>query len=99
MKTPLFKGANVAIVTPLTENGVNFSKLGELIDFQIENGTNAITICGTTGESATLSHEEHCQVIEYSEEGCRQSSCYCRNWKQRYVLCGRIVAVCSECGS
>ena len=66
MKTPLFKGANVAIVTPLTENGVNFSKLGELIDFQIENGTNAITICGTTGESATLSHEEHCQVIEYS---------------------------------
>ena len=66
MKTPLFKGANVAIVTPLTEAGVNFSKLGELIDFQIENGTNAITVCGTTGESATLSHEEHCKVIEYS---------------------------------
>ncbi len=66
MKTPLFKGANVAIVTPLTEEGVNYSKLGELIDFQIENGTNAITICGTTGESATLSHDEHCKVIEYS---------------------------------
>lgn len=66
MKTPLFKGANVAIVTPLTEEGVNFQKLGELIDFQIENGTNAITVCGTTGESATLSHEEHCKVIEYS---------------------------------
>ena len=66
MKTPLFKGANVAIVTPLTEDGINFPKLGELIDFQIENGTNAITVCGTTGESATLSHEEHCKVIDYS---------------------------------
>ncbi len=66
MKTPIFTGSNVAIVTPLTEAGVNFEKLGELIDFQIENGTNAITVCGTTGESATLSHEEHCKVIEYS---------------------------------
>lgn len=66
MKTPVFTGSNVAIVTPLTEAGVNFEKLGELIDFQIENGTNAITVCGTTGESATLSHDEHCKVIEYS---------------------------------
>ncbi len=66
MKTPIFTGANVAIVTPLTEDGVNFSKLGELIEFQISKGINAITVCGTTGESATLSHEEHCRVIEYS---------------------------------
>ncbi len=66
MKTPVFTGANVAIVTPLTENGVNLEKFGELIEFQIENGIDAITVCGTTGESATLSHEEHCQVIEYS---------------------------------
>ena len=66
MKTPIFTGANVAIVTPLTENGVNLSKLGELIEFQISKGIDAITVCGTTGESATLSHEEHCQVIEYS---------------------------------
>ena len=66
MKTPVFRGANVAIVTPLTEEGVNLSKLGELIEFQIDNGINAITVCGTTGESATLSHEEHCRVIEYS---------------------------------
>lgn len=66
MKTPIFTGANVAIVTPLTDDGVNLSKLGELIEFQINNGINAITVCGTTGESATLSHEEHCQVIEYS---------------------------------
>lgn len=66
MKTPIFTGANVAIVTPLTEDGVNLSKLGELIEFQISKGINAITVCGTTGESATLSHEEHCRVIEYS---------------------------------
>ena len=66
MKTPIFTGANVAIVTPLTENGVNLSKLGDLIEFQIEKGIDAITVCGTTGESATLSHEEHCEVIEYS---------------------------------
>lgn len=66
MKTPIFTGANVAIVTPLTEDGVNLSKLGELIEFQISKGIDAITVCGTTGESATLSHEEHCRVIEYS---------------------------------
>lgn len=66
MKTPVFTGANVAIVTPLTENGVDLSKLGDLIEFQISKGIDAITVCGTTGESATLSHEEHCEVIEYS---------------------------------
>ena len=66
MKIPVFTGANVAIVTPLTEKGVDFEKFGELIEFQIANGINAITVCGTTGESATLSHEEHCEVIEYS---------------------------------
>ena len=66
MKTPVFTGANVAIITPFNENGVDYDRFGKLIDFQIENGINAITVCGTTGESATLSHEEHCKVIEYS---------------------------------
>lgn len=66
MKNPVFTGANVAIVTPLTENGLNLDGLGELIDFQIDNGIDSITVCGTTGESATLNHEEHCRVIEYS---------------------------------
>ncbi|WP_434310979.1 4-hydroxy-tetrahydrodipicolinate synthase [Hominifimenecus sp. rT4P-3] len=62
----LFKGAGVAIVTPFKDNyQVNFEKLGELIDFQIENGTDSIIICGTTGESATLSMEEHKEVIRY----------------------------------
>ncbi|SEQ06702.1 4-hydroxy-tetrahydrodipicolinate synthase [Lachnospiraceae bacterium RM5] len=65
----IFKGAGVAIVTPMKENGeVNFEKLGELIDFQIDNGTDAIIICGTTGESSTLSHEEHLACIKYAVE-------------------------------
>lgn len=65
----IFKGAGVAIVTPFTEdNHVNFQKLGELIDFQIENGTDAIIICGTTGESSTLTHEEHLECIRFAVE-------------------------------
>ena len=62
----IFKGAGVAIVTPFKDNyEVNFEKLGELIDFQINNQTDAIIICGTTGESATLSIEEHKEVVRY----------------------------------
>ena len=54
----IFTGAGVAIVTPMKENGdVNFEKLGEILEEQIAEGTDAIVICGTTGESATLSHE------------------------------------------
>lgn len=64
---PIFKGAGVAIVTPFKENmEVNYDKLGELIDYQIENGTDSIIICGTTGESSTLSHEEHLECIKYA---------------------------------
>jgi 4-hydroxy-tetrahydrodipicolinate synthase len=60
----MFKGAMVAIVTPFKNNKIDEKALRELIDFQIANGTDAIVPCGTTGESATLSHEEHDQVIE-----------------------------------
>ncbi len=61
----IFKGAGVAIVTPFKENGeIDFAKLNELIDFQIDNGTDAIIICGTTGESATMTHEEHLDTIK-----------------------------------
>lgn len=63
----IFKGAGVAIVTPMHEDGkVNYEKLGELIEFQIENGTDAIIICGTTGESSTLTHGEHLKTIKYA---------------------------------
>ena len=65
----IFKGAGVAIVTPFTsDNQVDYKKLGELIDFQVENGTDAIIICGTTGESSTLTHEEHIECIRYAVE-------------------------------
>ena len=60
----IFTGAGVALVTPFKEDGaIDFAKLNELIDFQIENGTDAIIICGTTGESATMTHEEHLDTI------------------------------------
>jgi len=63
----IFKGAGVAIVTPMYESGdVNYDKLGEILDFQINNGTDAIIICGTTGESSTLTHEEHLECIKYT---------------------------------
>ncbi|MDR1821507.1 MAG: 4-hydroxy-tetrahydrodipicolinate synthase [Oscillospiraceae bacterium] len=65
MKTPVFSGSSVAIVTPFTENGVNFKKLEELIDEQVAGGTAAITICGTTGESSTQSLEEHAAVVDH----------------------------------
>lgn len=63
MKNPIFQGASVAIVTPFKDGKVNFPKLDELIDFQIENGIDAITICGTTGESSTLTTEDHLEVV------------------------------------
>lgn len=61
----IFKGAGVAIVTPMNaDESVNYEKLKELLDEQIENGTDAIIICGTTGESACLTVEEHLDVIK-----------------------------------
>ena len=66
---PVFKGSAVAIVTPMKANGeVNYEKLGELIEMQIAGVTDAIVSCGTIGESSTLSHEEHIDVIRYCVE-------------------------------
>lgn len=66
---PIFKGSAVAIVTPMKDNKeVNFDKMGELIEMQIAEGTDAIVICGTTGESSTLSHEEHLDAIRFCVE-------------------------------
>ena len=65
----IFKGAGVAIVTPMYDNEeVNYDKLGELLEEQIARGTDAIIICGTTGEASTLTHEEHLAVIKYAVE-------------------------------
>ena len=61
----IFKGSGVALVTPFDKNGnIDYKALKRLIDFQIENGTDSIIICGTTGESSTLSYEEHNKCIE-----------------------------------
>ncbi len=69
MKKVLFTGSAIAIITPFdAENKINFKKLGEIIDYQIENGTDGIVICGTTGEGSTLDHEEHTEAIRYTVE-------------------------------
>lgn len=69
MSTPIFTGSGVAIVTPMNSDGtVNYDEYGRLIDFQIENGTDAIIAAGTTGESATLTVEEHKQVLSFTAE-------------------------------
>ncbi|NLZ92083.1 MAG: 4-hydroxy-tetrahydrodipicolinate synthase, partial [Clostridiales bacterium] len=54
----VFTGSGVAIVTPFTEDGIDFQKLGELIDMHVERKTDAIIICGTTGEASTMTEEE-----------------------------------------
>ncbi|MCI8798631.1 4-hydroxy-tetrahydrodipicolinate synthase [Acetatifactor muris] len=62
----IFKGSGVAIVTPMRHNGeVDYERFAKQLEFQIENGTDAIIVCGTTGEASTLSHEEHLEVIRY----------------------------------
>ncbi len=67
MKKRLFSGSGVAIVTPMNADGsVNFEKLTELLEFQVQNGTDAIIVCGTTGESAALSDVEHREVIRHT---------------------------------
>lgn len=67
MKKLVFKGSAVALITPMRSDGsINYDTLGKLIDFQIENGTDAILVCATTGESPVLSHEEHCDIVEYT---------------------------------
>lgn len=65
----IFKGAGVAIVTPMKENyEVNYDKLDEILEDQIAGGTDSIVICGTTGESATLTEEEHMKAIQFTVE-------------------------------
>ena len=62
----IFTGAGVAIVTPMNADGsVNYEKLAELLEFQINNQTDSIIICGTTGEAATLSEQEHIDVVKF----------------------------------
>lgn len=68
MKGPIFTGSGVAIVTPFTNEGTDYNKLLELIEFQIKEGTDAIVICGTTGEASTMYDEEHKAAIKFTVE-------------------------------
>lgn len=67
MKKTVFTGSGVAIVTPFDDNGnIDFETLGKMLDYHVENSTDAIIICGTTGEAACMSHEEHVAAIEFT---------------------------------
>ena len=67
MKNPVFTGAGVAIITPMYEDGsVNFDELGRIIEDQIARGTDAIVICGTTGECSTMTDEEQLAAIKFT---------------------------------
>ncbi len=69
-KTPIFTGSCTAIVTPYLENGVDYAKYEELVDFQYEGGTSAILVCGTTGENPTHTEEEHNKLVELTVKKC-----------------------------
>lgn len=68
MKKPIFEGMATAIITPITENGIDYEAFGKLIDWQIEEGINGLVVCGTTGESSTLTDEEHREAIKFAVE-------------------------------
>lgn len=102
----IFKGAGVAIVTPFHEDGsVNYEAFKELVEFQIKNGTDAIIVCGTTGEASTLTHEEHLDVIKYCVEivnkripviagtgsNCTETAIYLSQEAEKYGVDGILV--------
>ena len=74
MKNTVFTGVATAIVTPLTKDGIDFDKFAELIEWQIAEGINAIVVCGTTGESSTLTDEEHKEAIKFAVEKIRSKN-------------------------
>ena len=68
MKNTIFKGMATAIVTPMTTDGIDYEALGRFIDFQIENGINAIVVMGTTGENATIEYDDQKEIIRFTVE-------------------------------
>jgi len=102
----IFKGAGVAIVTPFFEDGtVDYEKFGEVIEYQIANKTDAIVVCGTTGEASTLTHEEHLDVIKYCVEkvnkrvpviagtgsNCTETAIYLSTEAEKYGVDGLLI--------
>ena len=68
MKKPIFTGSAVALITPFTETGVDYDKFAELIEYHIENGTDALVVCATTGESSTMPDPEHMAALKFASE-------------------------------
>ena len=102
----IFTGAGVAIVTPMNDNGeVNYDEFAKIIDFQVENGTDAIIVCGTTGEASTLTHEEHLEAIRFCVEkvnkripviagtgsNCTETAIYLSKEAEKYGVDGLLV--------
>lgn len=102
----IFRGAGVAIVTPMKPNGeVDYEQFKKLVEFQIEGGTDAIIVCGTTGEASTLTHEEHLEVIRYCVEivagripviagtgsNCTQTAIYLSKEAEKYGVDGLLL--------
>lgn len=102
----IFKGAGVAIITPFHQDGtVNFEKLGELLEFHVANKTDAIIVCGTTGEASTLTHEEHLECIKYTVDkiagripviagtgsNCTETAIYLSKEAEKYGVDGLLV--------
>lgn len=102
----IFKGAGVALVTPMKDDmSVDFEKLQELVEFHVKNGTDSIIICGTTGEAATQSHEEHLETVkacvEYAKgripviagtgSNCTETAIYLSQKAEEYGVDGLLV--------
>ena len=68
LKKSIFTGAATALITPFANGKIDYASLDRLIDTQIEGGIDALVIAGTTGEAATLTHEEHCELLRHSAE-------------------------------
>lgn len=68
MKKEIFRGSAPALITPFTKDGVDYEAFGRLIDFQIENGSSALVVCGTTGEPATMTYEERARTLDFAIE-------------------------------
>ena len=88
MKKIIFKGSGVAIVTPFTNDGINYKSLDKLIDFHLQNSTDAIIVCGTTGEASTMTLEEKKSVIKFTVDKVnRKNTCNCWYWWKLYQRC------------
>src|SRR5574344_1125223 len=102
----IFTGAGVALITPMKEDmTVNYEKLEQLVNYHVDNGTDSIIVCGTTGEAATLSHAEHLEMIKACVEftkkripvvagtgsNCTETAIYLSKEAQKYGADGLLV--------